>query len=38
MTIINTLLLSVAGQEQEKVLPTLDRLDMLRERLKDCSG
>ncbi len=38
MTIINTLLLSVASQVQEKVMPTLDRLDMLRERLKKQNG
>jgi len=34
MTIINALLLSVANQEKEKILPSLDRLDMLREKLK----
>ena len=34
MTIINALLLSVANQEKEKILPSLDRLDMLRDKLK----
>lgn len=34
MTIVNALLLSVANQEKEKILPNLDRLDMLREKLK----
>lgn len=34
MTIINALLLSVANQEQENILPTLDRLDLLRDKLK----
>ena len=34
MTIINALLLSMANQEQEKIMPVLDRLDLLRESLK----
>jgi DNA-binding MurR/RpiR family transcriptional regulator len=34
MTIINALLLSVANQEKDKILPSLDRLDMLRDKLK----
>lgn len=34
MTIINALLLSVADQQQEVIIPTLDKLDSLRERLK----
>jgi DNA-binding MurR/RpiR family transcriptional regulator len=33
MTIINTLLLSLAGEEQEQVTANLDKLDQLRERL-----
>jgi len=33
MTIINTLLLSLAGEEQEQVTANLDKLDTLRERL-----
>lgn len=35
MTIINALLLAVVNRDQEKILPTLDRLDMLRGKLKD---
>jgi DNA-binding MurR/RpiR family transcriptional regulator len=34
MTIINTLLLSVANQQQETIMPILDKLDTLREQLK----
>ena len=34
MTIINALLLSVANQEQEQIMPVLDRLDLLRDKLK----
>ncbi|MBA4383912.1 MAG: hypothetical protein C0410_04195 [Anaerolinea sp.] len=34
MTIINALLLSVADQQPETILPALDKLDSLRERLK----
>jgi DNA-binding MurR/RpiR family transcriptional regulator len=34
MTIINALLLSVADRQQEKIMPMLDKLDTLRERLK----
>lgn len=38
MTIINALLLSVADQQQEKIMPMLDKLDILRERLKHVNG
>lgn len=34
MTVINALLLSIAGEEQETIMPTLDKLDSLREQLK----
>jgi DNA-binding MurR/RpiR family transcriptional regulator len=34
MTIINALLLSLANQEQEVIMPVLDRLDLLRDKLK----
>lgn len=34
MTIINALLLSVADQQPETILPALDKLDSLRDRLK----
>ena len=34
MTIINALLLSVANQEQDQIMPVLDRLDLLRDKLK----
>jgi DNA-binding MurR/RpiR family transcriptional regulator len=34
MTIINALLLSVANQEQAQIMPVLDRLDLLRDKLK----
>jgi len=34
MTIINALLLTIADQQQETILPVLDKLDSLRERLK----
>lgn len=34
MTIINTLLLSLANKEQSQIMPVLDRLDLLREKLK----
>jgi len=34
MTIINTLLLEVANENQEQVMANLDQLDQLRERLK----
>lgn len=34
MTIINALLLSVANHEQEQIMPVLDRLDLLRDKLK----
>ena len=33
MTVINALLLSVAGTDQEVVMTTLDKLDNLRTRL-----
>jgi DNA-binding MurR/RpiR family transcriptional regulator len=33
MTVINALLLSVAGEDQEQVMTSLDKLDMLRARL-----
>ena len=33
MTIINTLLLALANEDQEQVLTTLDKLDKLRNRL-----
>jgi DNA-binding MurR/RpiR family transcriptional regulator len=38
MNIINTLLLEVANQSQETVIPNLDKLDQLRERLKRSVG
>ncbi len=38
MNIINTLLLDVANQNQEAVIPNLDKLDQLRERLKRSGG
>lgn len=38
MNIINTLLLDVANQSQEEVIPNLDKLDQLRERLKRSTG
>ncbi len=38
MTILNTLLLATAGEEQEAVLPMLDRLDTLRRRLKQLNA
>ncbi len=34
MTVINSLLLSVAGTDQENVMENLDKLDTLRDRLK----
>jgi len=34
MTVINALLLSVAGIDQENVMENLDKLDTLRDRLK----
>jgi DNA-binding MurR/RpiR family transcriptional regulator len=33
MTVINALLLSVASEDQEKIMPILDRLDLLRDQL-----
>lgn len=38
MTIINTLLLEIANQNQEMVIANLDHLDQLRERLKHPGG
>ena len=38
MTIINTLLLEFANQNQEAMTTNLDRLDQLRERLKKING
>jgi DNA-binding MurR/RpiR family transcriptional regulator len=38
MTIINTLLLEVANQNREKIIPNLDNLDQWRERLKRSGG
>lgn len=38
MTIINALLLAMANQEQSKIMPVLDRLDLLREQLKTLNG
>jgi DNA-binding MurR/RpiR family transcriptional regulator len=38
MNIINTLLLEVANQSQETVIPNLDKLDQLRERLRRSVG
>lgn len=38
MTIINTLLLTLANEDREKVIANLDRLDQLRERLKKSNG
>jgi DNA-binding MurR/RpiR family transcriptional regulator len=33
MTVINALLLSLAGEDQEKIMPILDKLDSLRAQL-----
>lgn len=38
MTIINTLLLTLAKEDQEKVIANLDRLDQLRDRLRRTNG
>nr|QCO92769.1 hypothetical protein [uncultured bacterium] len=38
MTIINTLLLSLANEDREKVIANLDKLDQLRETLKKTNG
>ncbi|MBP9675613.1 MAG: MurR/RpiR family transcriptional regulator [Anaerolineaceae bacterium] len=35
MTIINALLLSVANADQENIMPALDKLDSLRDKLKE---
>ena len=37
MTIINTILLAVAQEDQDHVMDNLDKLDQLRERLKQSS-
>lgn len=34
MTVINSLLLSVASEEQDTIMPALDKLDLLRDQLK----
>ncbi len=38
MTIINTLLLSLANEDRDKVIANLDTLDQLRDRLKKTNG
>jgi DNA-binding MurR/RpiR family transcriptional regulator len=38
MTVINTLMLALANEDQEKVMANLDKLDQLRERLKKTNG
>ena len=38
MTIINALLLSLSAEDQDRVMSNLDRLDQLRERLKNENG
>ncbi|MBN1934574.1 MAG: MurR/RpiR family transcriptional regulator [Anaerolineae bacterium] len=38
MTIINTLLLALADEDQEQIMASLDKLDQLRERLKHLNG
>jgi DNA-binding MurR/RpiR family transcriptional regulator len=38
MTIINTLLLTLAKEDQDKVIANLDKLDQLRDRLKKTNG
>jgi DNA-binding MurR/RpiR family transcriptional regulator len=38
MNIINALLLEIANQNQEAVIPNLDKLDQLRERLKNANS
>lgn len=40
MTVINAILLSIANEDQEKIMPMLDKLDSLRERLNEinCSS
>ena len=35
MTVINALLLAVASADQENIMPALDRLDSLRDQLKE---
>jgi len=35
MTVINALLLSVASKEQENIMLLLDRLDSLRDQLRE---
>jgi len=38
MTVINTLLLTLANEDREKVIVKLDTLDQLRDRLKKTNG
>jgi DNA-binding MurR/RpiR family transcriptional regulator len=38
MTIINTLLLEIATKDQEVATANLDRLDLLREKLRKTNG
>ncbi len=38
MVVINTLLLALANEDQERVMANLDKLDQLRERLKKTNG
>jgi DNA-binding MurR/RpiR family transcriptional regulator len=38
MTIVNAMLLALSSLDQERVMPNLDKLDQLRERLKKTSG
>jgi DNA-binding MurR/RpiR family transcriptional regulator len=38
MTIINTLLLAIAGEDREQIMASLDRLDQLRDVLKKTNG
>lgn len=40
MTVINAILLTIANESQEKIMPMLDKLDSLRERLNEinCSS
>jgi DNA-binding MurR/RpiR family transcriptional regulator len=38
MTIVNALLLALSSVDQEKVMPSLDKLDQLRDRLKRFNG
>jgi DNA-binding MurR/RpiR family transcriptional regulator len=38
MTIVNAMLLALSSLDQEKVMPNLDKLDQLRDRLKNTNG